>query len=253
MTQGPLATVATSFEILDFLGNAPESTPSEIAEELEKPVSTIHGHLETLQNLGYLKNENGRYRISVRLLGLGAKSWKRNPLYVVGKPVVKQVARELGEQVSLSLNEGGEPVVICTEARNEAINWTSYLGQSLPVHGTAVGKLFLAFESDEIRERLLEQEIPQLTPHTIVDLDDVREELALIREERIAFSREEYRLGLMSASALVEYQQGPYGAITIAGPRRRFSQADFEDRIRDELLTAANMIEVNLRNRTFVQ
>lgn len=75
------------------------------------------------------------------------------------------------------------------------------------------------------RDRIIDEiEFDALTPNTITDRRRLREELDRIREDGIAYNREESIQGLVGAGAPIRDQDGTvYGAISVIGPARRMN------------------------------
>jgi DNA-binding IclR family transcriptional regulator len=89
--------------------------------------------------------------------------------------------------------------------------------------------------------------LPPLTEHTITDEATLREELADIREEGVAFDDEERVRGLRSVAVPIRTEAGEVvGAISVAGPTSRLDGDRFASTLPRRLLSAANVIELNV-------
>jgi DNA-binding IclR family transcriptional regulator len=89
--------------------------------------------------------------------------------------------------------------------------------------------------------------LPAFTDETITDRETLIEELEAVREEGIAFNREEYLRGVLAVGVPVfDADESVCGAVTVAGPVRRLYSGREPEALHDALLAAANTIEVNL-------
>ncbi|MEF8852373.1 MAG: helix-turn-helix domain-containing protein [Haloarculaceae archaeon] len=64
----PIKSTATSLDIVEAVNQRDGATLSELANRFDKPKSTVHDHLQTLTDAGYLAKEGREFRVSVRFL-----------------------------------------------------------------------------------------------------------------------------------------------------------------------------------------
>jgi DNA-binding IclR family transcriptional regulator len=95
-----------------------------------------------------------------------------------------------------------------------------WVGRRVAYHCTANGKVFLAFGAASLPDGRL----PRLTPHTILDRDQLEAELEQIRADDFATAIDELELGLSAMAAPV---RGPTGdviaALSLSGPTMRLT------------------------------
>jgi DNA-binding IclR family transcriptional regulator len=103
---------------------------------------------------------------------------------------------------------------------------SNWLGRSVPMHCTALGKVFLAFGAAALPGGRLER----LTPKTITVRTVLEEELSIVRHLGYAVTNEELELGLTAVAAPVRRHDGEVvAAISVAGPSTRFSASRIDD------------------------
>ena len=89
------------------------------------------------------------------------------------------------------------------------IQVASEIGGRTPLHATSQGKLLLSQLPDAtVRISMNGQGMDPFTPHTIVTLPDLLEELEHIRRKGCAIENGEYKIGLRSVSAPVFDREG---------------------------------------------
>ncbi|MGM7719831.1 IclR family transcriptional regulator C-terminal domain-containing protein [Metabacillus sp. Hm71] len=98
----------------------------------------------------------------------------------------------------------------------------SGVGISFPLHCTANGKVFLSSMPDEKIKMLLSEPLKALTPNTILSMDQLLKELEQVRQNGIAYDREENDLGICAVGGIIHSTTGHIAAVTIPVPAQRF-------------------------------
>lgn len=245
----PVRSLTTSFRIVEILHGGPPLTPSEVAEELDIAVSTAHRHLTTLRKFGYVCKEHDRYRPGLRFLEVGEEARNRLDIYQIAKPKVEQLAEETGEIIQLMVEEGGMGVRLCLKDGEQGVPTNTLAGQYVFLHTNSTGKAILANLPHRRREEIIERtRLPAQTENTTTDPEELRAELAKIRDRGFAFNEEERIVGLRAVGTPV---MGPHdevvGAISVAGPSKRFRGEWFREELPSTISGAANEIELNLK------
>src|SRR5690606_28924677 len=76
------------------------------------------------------------------------------------------------------------------------------VGSRLPAYCSSMGRVLLAGLSDEELEvQLRTTELHARTPHTLTDIDALREEILRVRQQGWALINQELELGLVSVAA----------------------------------------------------
>lgn len=244
----PIKTTETIFEIITTLVEQDGATASELTKELNMPTSTIHDHLQTLDHLGLVVEEDHIYRISTRFLELGSRRRKKMDIYQETKPELHRLANETGEHASLMIEEKGIGVLLYTARGDNAVQVPTYGGARAKLHMTAPGKAIMAHLPDErIGEIIDTHGLPERTKNTITSRDELTEELQQIREQGYSVDNQEIFEGMRAIGApLLDQNNQILGAISVYGPVNRLDDDRFKDDIPQNVLQAANVIEVNL-------
>jgi DNA-binding IclR family transcriptional regulator len=96
------------------------------------------------------------------------------------------------------------------------------LGAPIPPHQGAPGKLLLAFAPEELREKVLAQDLRSATTHARIRPEDLRAELDLVRERGYAASMEERVAGVAGIAAPVrDHAGGVVAALSVSIPAVR--------------------------------
>lgn len=193
---------------------------SDIARELCMPRSSVHRILAPLVRRGLAeRDEDGRYRIGFGLLALGLGVASREPLATMAKPVLEAAAADLGETFFLVVARAGTLVVLEKAEGNGFLRAAPRLGATVPVHATAVGKLYLAFAPDAVAA----DDLTRFTPATIRGRKALAAEVERVRVQGWATNVEEWQAGLCVAAAPIVSGGRLHGTVALAMVAARFS------------------------------
>lgn len=244
----PVQAAATTFRVIETLHDLNGAGVAELATELEMPKSTVHDHLQTLTEAEYLINENGTYHVGARFLELGGFARSQMKLYQVASPEIKKLAEETGEHANLLIEEHGKGIFLNKVKGPDAVNLDTHIGKRVHLHTTALGKAILSrLPEAEVDEIIDQHGLPAVTEQTVTDKDELKARLTEIRNRGYAIDDEERVLGMRCVAAPICDEEGnPIGAISVSGPTNRFNDEVFEDEIPKNVLSTANVIEVNM-------
>jgi DNA-binding IclR family transcriptional regulator len=244
--------VTTLFDVVEGLQTLGTAGVSELADHLGRPKSTVHIYLATLVEEGYVIKEGDQYRSSLRFLELGGQTRKRMSIYEAARPEIDSLSRETGEVANFAIEEQGKRVLLYSSEPHEGVFDNSPTGQYTNMHWTALGKALLSQLSDDrVAEIVADHGLPEATPNTITDRDELFEELAVIRDRGFSIEDEERREGIKSVAVPVQHtdDSSPVSAVSISGPRRRIGEEQIKEQFLDAIMDTVNVIE--LKNKHY--
>ncbi|MFC6723717.1 IclR family transcriptional regulator [Halobium palmae] len=246
--EGGVEATQRSIKILRSLKEDGPASLTEIADRLGYSKSTVHRHLSTLAEEGYIAEGDGGYRVGLLFLDYGIHVQNEHKLYRIAKPKVDDLANELDEKVWIMAEENGYGIFLYHAAGKETVETYTRDGYRAHLHAFAGGKAVLAFMDDAAIDRILDRRgLPAETPGTITDRDALYEEIEAIRERGVAFNRQESVRGVNAVAApIMDSTDKPIGSLTVAGPANRLKGSYLEHELPEMLLGVANEIEVNL-------
>ena len=225
-----LGATARSFAILDHVAASPGPVDVlDIIGSLNLPKATAYRLVDWFISHGYLAREPGRKRIIVgpRLthlaFGVLSASLRNDAPHLV----LQRLVRALNETCNIGTLLNGEVIYL---DRVEAEHWPLRLhytsGSRVPLHCSAIGKLFLALAPSARRQRLLQSlELRRFTDSTITDKARLENELRQIRKEQVSFDREEYLVGVVCAAVPVIGRNGEMlAALAVQAPQARMNE-----------------------------
>lgn len=244
---GGVKTTRTVFKIIEFVKARNGVTISEMAAELDFAKSTVHRHLSTLSDMGYLVEERDGYHLGLRFLDLGQHALKRRKGYELAKDKVEEIAEQTGERAQFIVEEHGEAVYLYRTRGENAVRTDPGIGSRIPLHSTAAGKAILAALDDgQVFDMIEQTDFDPITQNTITDPDDLLAEIEAIRDRGYSFNRQENLEGLNAVGVAVNGPDDVLGALSVSGPSHRIKGERFEKTLPDLLLGAANELELNI-------
>ena len=243
-------TTAVTFDIVDLLSDRGDTTVETIERELGLTNSTVHRHLLTLRDRGYVVKEGNTYRLGLGFLTLGGRVRRRVTAYPMIKEKVDTLAAETDERAQFIVREGTERIYLYTQTGESPVQTGAYTGRRGPIHSSAAGKAILANLPEATREDLLGSMVLDRTgPNTITDPDDLRRELSEIRERGYSVNLEESTGGVHAVGAVVtDGDDRVVGALSISGPATRLKGERLETQIPDAVLAATNELELHIEH-----
>ncbi|RBI58534.1 IclR family transcriptional regulator [halophilic archaeon] len=243
-----LRTLERAFLIMDTLKDQNGGRVTEIATYLDLPKSTVHNHLSTLHQLGYLVKEGDEYHIGLKSLDYGGYAANRKKSYRMARGKVKELANETNERAQFIVEEHGRGIYVHQETGSHAVQADVRLGKITHLHTVAAGKAILAhLPTNRVDAILANQGLPKYTENTIINSDKLKDELSTIRERGWAYNRGE-RISKQTAVGvpLTSENNTVIGAFSISGPKQRIDREQLEDKIPNLLLGAVNELELNI-------
>jgi IclR family KDG regulon transcriptional repressor len=243
----PVKAVNKTMGLLEALAQEKEMGVIDLAGRAGMHKSTVYRFLNSLKELGYVRQNtaNEKYSLTLKLFELGSCVLGRMELWEQAHPILEQLAEQTHETIHLAVLDDGSLVYLGKIESTQAlrVSMSSRVGQSAPTHCTGVGKLLLAYAPPEQVERILKREgLRRFTEHTITERSLLAKELDSIRQNGFAIDDEEHEVGVRCVAAPVRNNQGTtVAALSISMPSVRLPNAEIP-RYREFVTKAAEEI-----------
>ena len=204
-----------AFTALVDASGLPKSTTSRLLAALER-----HGLLQ--------RDRDGAFRPGAVLARYASHTGAAD-LIALAQPVLERLGDKTGETINLAVPSGGAVEQIAQVDSRYLLGATNWVGLRVPLHCSALGKVFLAFGAATLPDGRLERR----TQHTITSRAVLADDLDAVRHNGYAVARDELEPGLIAVAAPVRDAGGAVvAAVSISGPSIRLT----EDRV-DEITT----------------
>lgn len=221
-SSGNIQSVDRALNILETISDAEDGlTLAQLSEQVNLPKSTVHGLVSTLRDHKFVSqtDEDGRYRMGIRLFELGTKLARSWDIRDAAKPAMRWLSKEFGETVHLGCEDNGEVLYLDKIAADSLISIVSDIGARLPMHCSGIGKALLAHKSEsEVKRYIAYKGLMPLTGRTITDPDKLMQELEKVKEQGFALDDGEIMEGLRCVGAPIYDSDGLVRyAISVSG------------------------------------
>lgn len=224
-----LKTTQSSLELLELVLQHEGATATTLAEELDLAHSTVHKHLNTLLEYGYLTEEENTYYAGAKFCHIGDYVRRRKPEYVIAGDIVAELADETKLEADFAIEENGHVISLHNELVFSDSSHFLNVGRFFNVHSTASGKAILAEYSRDHVERIMKKwGLPKKTENTICSEEELFEELEQVREQGYAMNDEEAIEGMWAVAKVVKNPIGDVcGSLNLSAPTY-FHDADVQ-------------------------
>lgn len=173
--------------------------------------STTHRMLTSLVELGYVVQDSfsSQYRLTLKMFELGSGVVNDMDIISVARPHLDRLSRHTGEAVHLVMRDGVDIVYLHKSEASGARRMSSQVGLRSPLFCTGVGKAILAtLPYNEVEQIWKKSPIQQVTEHTIVDFNQLCDQLKAVRHKGYAIDDEENELGIRCVAVALPCHNG---------------------------------------------
>ncbi|MBN9035317.1 MAG: IclR family transcriptional regulator [Rhizobiales bacterium] len=211
--------------LLSFTDDRPVLTAGELCEANGMSRSTIYRYLTSLRAGGFIAEEPGRgFRLGPKLIEMARIARKGNSILEIAEPHIHQLANRCGEIVQLVERVGRQTIMLDNIESKHRIGITYLRGQVLPSPLGASAKVLTAFAPPEEFEELLRSvDLQAYTPRSIVDPQELRRQLELVRANGYAYNDEELDEGIRAVAAPIFGRFSVRYSVAIVGPTFRLT------------------------------
>jgi DNA-binding IclR family transcriptional regulator len=224
-------------------------TLTEISEYASLTVPTAHRMVRALQSRGYVTHDSitGYYSLGSSVMRLAQVILRRGERGQVGAlafPHLERLRDVTEETASIHTMIALDRVCIAEFPSHQIVRMTSGVGHVYPLYAGAAGKALLSGLSPERCEELLTNlSLSKVTPNTLTDIDELRNEIAQAREVGYATSVSETTASASALAAPVFGPEGVVAAINVAGPSSRWTMEAMQRALPTLLDTVALLSE----------
>ena len=222
-----IQSVAHALDVLEqFFGEVDELGVTELSKRLKLHKNNVFRLLATLEARGYIEQNRAteNYRLGIKCLHLGRRYIDHMGLVRQARPILSDVAHRCREStfVAIMRREGVVPLE-SAEPVDRVVRITPPLGQPLPLHCTAVGKVHLAFDLERAVDVAdLPEQLRRFTDRTIIDRAMLLEQLDAIARDGFGMETCEYFEEVSSVAVPIrDYTRSVVGSLAVAGPAYR--------------------------------
>ncbi len=227
--------VAHALDVLEQFHADAELGVTELSKRLTLHKNNVFRILATLESRGYIEQNRSteNYRLGTQCLQLGQTYIQHMGLLQQAKPVMLNVVQACRETAYVTVMRQGKVVPIDMVEPDQAVRIVSHIGESLPLHCTAVGKVHLAFETGEEAQRSLPDSLDVHTEQTITDHRTLQSQLSEVLQKGYAIENGEHLADVRTVAVPIrDYTRSVVGSLAVSGPAYRIGT----ERLQQELV-----------------
>ncbi|MCW4466914.1 helix-turn-helix domain-containing protein [Glutamicibacter sp. MNS18] len=239
--------------IRSFDADHPQMTLSEVATRTGLSRATARRFLLTLVELGYVRFDGKYFELTSQVLQLGYAYLSSATLPQLIEPVLEELSAVVGESASASVLDGNDIMYVARVHTRAIMQVGISVGTRFPAVSTSMGRVLLAYQDQQVIDRVIAEGNRALTPYTLTDKDILRSELEQVREQGFAIVDQELSVGLRAVAVPVF---GPGGKIAAAmnvsmgvGPGSPVDANEAAQAVLPRLRRAATQVEEALAAR----
>lgn len=197
---------------------------SDIAAQLDIPVSSSHGLIKTMQARGYLYELGRRqgYYPTKKLSVMANAITAAAPLLQTLEPILSDLRDATDETVVLAKREGDGVTYLDVFESSQSVRFSPVPGEHKPLHSTASGKAILGtLSSSELEATVARLPLTKISDRTISNPKKLTEEIEQGRKRGWHYIVGENVPDLMSIAAPVRIGADCY-VVAVGGPIQRF-------------------------------
>ena len=240
--------VSKAGSLLNALAASGECTPAELSAALGEPASSVYRLLANLEAIGWVERGSvrGRVRLGLAFLKSGRSLERQLDVRRIALSQLQELSNTTGEATFLCIRRGWNAVCVERVEGIRVISRALSLGESLPLHKSAVSRAILAFESEEVVEEFFAAAEAGVDV-TLADVDAslVRKQLSDTVQSGAALSDSDVTPGIASIAAPVFNHRGEViAALAVSGLRSGIVEA--ADSLADHTRSAATRVSASL-------
>lgn len=224
--QGPGATPILVLhkvtQVLDcFSVDEPEPTLQQLIQKTGLPASTCQRLVQNMVREGFLDRDNDRYRIGIGLVRWATPGTIGLDIVRLVRPILQRLRDETGETACLYIRDGSFRTVVAVAETRHVVMRPFRVGQVMPIHAGAPGKIFLAYDP-EAWDALKDSTLTKFAPATPDSLEVLKPQVDTARMQGYyaAFGERHEDVGSISAPVF-DHAGSLAGALGLGFPTQR--------------------------------
>ncbi|RMB04829.1 IclR family transcriptional regulator domain-containing protein [Eilatimonas milleporae] len=195
--------------LLAFDGDAPFMSLTDVAQKTGLAPAVARRCLLTLQDLGFVHNDDRLFHLTPRVLELGAAFLSSASVETLVGDALQAFAEETNDSSSLTVLHGDDIVYLAHASVRKLMRLEAHVGSRFPAHPTSTGRvLFAALSNDDLDSRLANMSIQALTEKTVTDRKELRAIMERARIDQYAAVEDELAYGVVALGVPVRNRDG---------------------------------------------
>ena len=220
-------------------------TTSEVAELVGISRAAARRLLLTFTSLGYLEQTKSSFGLTGKIASIGQGLLARQDQWTQATEMVLELSNRMNESFAISVLEGKQAKYVARDQKQRISSRPLRVGDSLPAHCSAPGKVLLASLTLDELDDLLEtnQPLEKCTDQSITDIVELKECLRKVRLQSWGMAEDEFELGMIAIAVPVFDSQGRVAAaLSVGSTKQRRTVGELREEFLPVLQDAAEKL-----------
>jgi len=216
-------------------------TISQVAQRTQLSRASVRRCLYTLEQLGYVSQQDGHFALRPRVLHLGHAYFSSTSLVSAAQPILDNLSTRIHETSALAILDGTDILYLVRSEVQRVLTHALGMGSRLPAYCTSTGRLLLAHQPEAVLEAFFEHaELRPRTLQTKISRTELEAAFRRARELEYVLIDEELEPGLRAIAVPVRSLSGTVvAAISVSVKATRVSEAEMVARLLTPMREAA--------------
>jgi IclR family KDG regulon transcriptional repressor len=245
-----IQSVSHALDVLEqFTGDAEELGVTELSKRLKLHKNNVFRLLATLESRGYIEQNKStdNYRLGIRCLQIGQIYVHQMGLLRQARPILQNLADKAGETAFVAVLRKDSVVPLDAIEAARPVRMIPAVGDPLPLHCTAAGKIHLAYISDAEGRDALINGLQRFTDSTVTDKQALVQQLQKAAEQGYSIEMGEHLEEVNSVAVPIrDYTRNVVGSVTLTGPAYRLTPERINKEVAPLLIQAGNELSARL-------
>ncbi|WP_413542425.1 IclR family transcriptional regulator [Citricoccus nitrophenolicus] len=197
----PILVLHKVARILDcFSVEEPEPSLQQLIQKTGLPASTCQRLAQNMVREGFLDRDGDRYRIGIGLVRWATPGTVGLDFVRLVRPILQELRDDTGETACFYIRDGAFRTVVAVAETRHVVMRPFMVGQVMPIHAGAPGKIFLAYDP-EAWDALQGAPLTKFAPATPDSLNTLQAQAAAAHDQGYyaAFGERHEDVGSISA------------------------------------------------------
>ncbi len=223
-----IQSVSHALDVLEqFTGEQDELGVTELSKRLKLHKNNVFRLLATLESRGYIEQNKSSesYRLGIRCLQVGQNYVSQMGLLKQAQPIIEGLSSTAGETAFVAILRKATVIQLAAVEPERPIRLRAGVGETLPLHCTASGKVHLAHvPSAELQENYLSKSLSRYTGQTVTDRIALETHLRTVAELGYALEVGEHIEDVNAIAVPIrDYTRNVVGSLALSGPAHRMN------------------------------
>jgi len=219
-------------------------TISQVAQRTQLSRASVRRCLYTLEQLGYVSQQDGQFALRPRVLHLGHAYFSSTSLVSLAQPILDALSATIRETCALAILDDTDILYLVRSEVQRVLTFSLGMGSRLPAYCTSIGRLLLAHQPQAALDAYFERaDLRPRTMQTKVARAELEASFVHARERDYVLIDEELEPGLRAIATPVRSVSGAVLAgISVSVRAELVSEAEMVTRLLPPMREAAAAI-----------